>query len=56
MGTMPVTLLFSDYRTVAGIKSPFTIEQKLSIANGIITVSEMTYDVAIGDAKFAKPQ
>jgi hypothetical protein len=55
-GTIPVTSLFSDYRTVGGIKTPFAIEQQIPIMTMKMTVTEMTFDVPIEDAKFAKPQ
>jgi hypothetical protein len=56
MGTMPVTTLFSDYRPVGGIKTPFSIEYQTSLMNMTMTVTEANYDVAIEDSMFAKPQ
>jgi hypothetical protein len=56
MGNIPVTTLFSDYRAVGGIQTPFVIEQQSSLATMKMNVTEATYDVAIDDAKFVKPQ
>jgi hypothetical protein len=56
MGTMPVTTLFSDYRPVGGIKTPFSIEYQTSLMTMTMTVTEVNYDVAIEDSMFVKPQ
>ena len=56
LGTLPVTSLMSDYRTVGGVKMPFLLEQKLPTMTIRISFSEAVFDVPIEDARFEKPQ
>jgi hypothetical protein len=46
---------FEDYRTVDGIKIPFTIHQSNSQAAFTIKLEEVHHNVELGDAQFAKP-
>jgi hypothetical protein len=46
---------FEDYRTVDGVKIPFTIHQSNSQAAFMIKISEVHHNVEVDDAKFGKP-
>lgn len=54
-GEMEVKADLSDYREINGVKAPFTIKQTLPPGDIIIKFTEMQHNVAIDDAKFAKP-
>jgi zinc protease len=56
-GPMEVTLDYSDYRDVDGIKVPFEIKQQLPPPVGeiIIRVSEAKNNIAVENSKFSKP-
>jgi hypothetical protein len=56
MGTVPSTSYFTDYRSVGGILMPFAMEIQNSMMTMKMTITEATFDVAIDDSKFAKPQ
>ena len=53
--TTPSVTTLSDYRTVGGVKMPFRTEQELANVLLRIIFTEVTFDVKIDDAKFAKP-
>ena len=54
-GTVPVQAYFEDYKTVDGIKTPFTIRQSLAGAEIIIRFTDVRHNAPLDDAKFAKP-
>jgi len=54
--TLPVVVLFSDYRPVGGIKIPFVSEQQLPTVTLKAVSTEVTFDTKIDEAVFAKPQ
>ena len=55
IGSVPVQIEYSDYRPVAGVKVPF--EWKLTWTDGQsgYSMDELQANVAIDNAKFAKP-
>jgi photosynthetic reaction center cytochrome c subunit len=55
LGRMPTQIDYADYREVDGVKTPF--RWTLSRPNGRFTIqlAEVKDNVAIDDAKFAKP-
>jgi hypothetical protein len=54
-GDMVISATFSDYRDVDGIKTPFRIRQVMPVGEIIFTTTELKNNVAIDDAKFARP-
>jgi photosynthetic reaction center cytochrome c subunit len=56
VGRTPTQIDYADYREMDGVKSPF--RWTLSRPNGRFTiqVKEVTNNVAIEDAKFARPE
>lgn len=54
-GPMDITVDFSDYRDVGGIKAPFAVKQSLPIGDILLKISEMKNNVEIDDAKFTRP-
>jgi outer membrane lipoprotein-sorting protein len=46
---------FSDYKDIDGVKAPMTIKQTIPMGDLIIKLTEVTHNVEIEDAKFAKP-
>ena len=46
---------YGDYRAVDGVKVPFSIKQVMPQMTIAITLTEVTHNVDIEDAKFAKP-
>ena len=54
-GKMAVTVLYSDYREVDGVKIPFTTEQKSSAFEFVVKLDSVKHNVPIDDAKFNKP-
>jgi hypothetical protein len=54
-GKMAVTVLYSDYRDVDGVKIPFTTEQKSAAIEFVIKLESVKHNVPIDDAKFNKP-
>lgn len=46
---------FSDYRDVDGVKEPFVLKNTIPMGDLIIKFTEVKHNVAIEDAKFAKP-
>ncbi len=54
--TVPVTVMLSDYRPIAGVKVPFKTVQQLPTVTLQITLTEVTFDTKVDDAKFAAPK
>ncbi len=54
-GPMQITVDFSDYRDVDGVKAPFLIRQKLPVGEIVVHISQMKNNLEIDDARFAKP-
>jgi hypothetical protein len=54
-GPVPITAEFSDYRNVDGVKTPFRIRQIMPMGEIVFTVTELKNNIAVEDAKFAKP-
>lgn len=54
-GKMPVEVYLSDYREIEGVKMPFSIKQVTPVFSAEIKLTECKVNVAIDDAKFAKP-
>jgi hypothetical protein len=55
VGTIPLQIDYSDYREVAGIKMPFHWVVTWTGGQSIFELNEVTPNVAIEAAKFAKP-
>lgn len=55
-GKFPLETFFEDYRVVSGAKMPFTIRSVTSAQTIVVHLSEVKPNVAIEDAKFAKPK
>lgn len=49
------TIIFEDYKEVDGVKLPHTIRQDSPEMSWVIKVAQAQHNVAIDDAKFAKP-
>ncbi|MGE5569436.1 MAG: hypothetical protein ACM3S5_10420 [Rhodospirillales bacterium] len=55
-GHVAVRTEMSDYRDIGnGVKVPFRLKQVMTMGNFVITMTEVKGNVAIDDAKFAKP-
>lgn len=55
-GPVAVRTEMSDYRDIGnGVKVPFRLKQVMSLGHLVITMTEVKGNVAIDDAKFAKP-
>ena len=54
-GKMPTELLLEDYRAVDGVKMPFVVKTNTPAMAFTIKLEEVKHNVAIDDAKFAKP-
>jgi hypothetical protein len=54
-GKMPTELLLEDYRVVDGVKMPFVVKTNTPAMAFVIKIEEVKHNVAIDDAKFAKP-
>jgi hypothetical protein len=54
-GVTLVETHYGDYRAVDGVKVPFSIKQVTPQMTIAITLTEVTHNVAMEDAKFAKP-
>jgi hypothetical protein len=55
MGDIPVESELADYRTVDGIKTPFTMTQKAMSQTMIMHFEKVTYNAEIPAAKFELP-
>lgn len=55
-GLMEIRADLSDYREVDGIKVPFLIKQTMPVAEVQIKIAEVNNNVAIDEARFAKPE
>ena len=55
VGTIPLQVDYSDYREVAGVKMPFHWVVTWTRGQSIFELNEVTPNVAIEAAKFAKP-
>ncbi len=53
-GPLEVTLSYSDFRAIDGVKRPFTINQATPLFSAVIQLTEITHNVAIDDAMFKK--
>ncbi len=55
-GPLDIRTEMSDYRDIGnGVKAPFQLRQTMAVGQVVITMTEMKGNVAIEDAKFAKP-
>jgi hypothetical protein len=54
-GQFHVETTADDYREVDGVKIAFTARQETSMGSAVIKLTEVKHNVAIDDAKFAKP-
>ena len=54
-GPVPVQIDYSDYRDVAGVKVPFSWVQTWTNGQAFIKLKDVRPNVAIEDARFAKP-
>ena len=54
-GTAMVQIYLDDYRTMDGIKAPFSMRQTMPEFELSIKTTELKYNVEIDDAKFSKP-
>ena len=54
-GAVPVSIYFSDFRDVEGVKFPFVQRQEAGGATIFTKITEVKQNVAIDDAKFEKP-
>ena len=55
MGPMDVDVMVSDYRTVGGVKLPFTVRQVTSMFTVVIKLTDIKANVPIDDAIFKRP-
>ena len=55
-GKIPMQTYFEDYRVVGGVKRAFVTRAVSSAVSVIIRLTELKMNVAIDDAKFAKPK
>lgn len=54
-GPMDVDVMVGDYRTVGGVKLPFTVRQVTSMFTVVIKLSEIKLNVPLDDALFKRP-
>lgn len=54
-GKLAVEMNFGEYKEVGGVKVPHTLRQVTPIFTAVLKLSEVKHNVAIDDAKFAKP-
>ena len=54
-GAIPVEAYIEEYRAVDGVKVPFAVRQAVAGSDIVIRFEEVTHNVSIDDAKFAKP-
>lgn len=54
-GKMPTELLLEEYRVVDGVKIPFVMKTNTPAMSFVIKIEEVKHNIAIDDAKFAKP-
>lgn len=54
-GTVATETLLSDYRTVNGVKFPFTLKQRVAGIEVSMKITEIKNNVPIKDSIFAKP-
>jgi hypothetical protein len=54
-GKIPVETLYTDYRAVDGVKTPFQWTQKTPVGEMIIKITEVKTNAEIDDSRFAKP-
>lgn len=54
-GVMPSETFFSDYRTVDGVRMPWRIRQQTPAFTINLTFREITHNLTIDEAKFARP-
>ncbi len=55
LGTMPATVYFKDFREIEGFKIPFEQVVDASLTQAVSTTVKVEFNVAVDDAKFAKP-
>ena len=55
MGETPTQTFFEDYREVGGVRIPFTVRQVTPALTCVTTLRDIKVNVAIDDARFAKP-
>lgn len=55
-GNVPAKTFFEDYRDASGLKVPHKMRVTMTQMEIITTLTEIKFDVAVDDAKFAKPK
>ncbi len=56
-GQAQIQIYFEDYKSVDGVKLPFTIRQPVpEIASTVITIKEVRQNVPVDETRFNKPQ
>ena len=55
VGTVPIQVDYSDYRDVAGVKTPFHVVITWTDGQSIIQLNDVQANVAIDPAIFAQP-
>ncbi len=55
MGPLEQTAEYQDYRSVDGVKVPFTIRSSSPVQTYTVTVTTVTHNTAIDDALFRRP-
>jgi len=55
VGTVPIQLDYSDYREVAGVKTPFHVVITWTDGQSIMQLNDVQANAAIDPAIFAKP-
>jgi hypothetical protein len=55
MGDIPIEVIFSDYRTVDGIQTPFSMVQKAMSQTITMHFDKVTYNADIGPDRFKVP-
>jgi hypothetical protein len=54
-GPIDVEVMIGDYRTVNGVKMPFSVRQITSMFTAVIKLTEIKQNVPLDDAIFKRP-